>query len=108
MTKTPRTRPARKRTGKQTKDTHKPGYSAKLKAQAVKDGKCRQCFKKRDKKSPSTVRCSKCDARHRELAKKYAHDKVSQKTVKTRKARETQLLRVVRPKTLEPVQAATA
>lgn len=89
LARPPRRPSPRPRTGKQTKDSHPQDYHAKLKRAAVKQGKCRQCFQKRDKKSPSAVRCTACYRRHREQMKKYRHDKVSQAVVKTRPTRET-------------------
>lgn len=73
----------RLRTGKQARH-----YHSELKAKAVKQGLCRQCYKKRGK-SPSSIRCAACHATHLKQAKKYRHDKVPQAVVKTRKARET-------------------
>lgn len=80
LTKKPAPRP---RTGKQARH-----YHSELKAKAVKQGLCRQCYKKRGK-SPSSIRCAACHAIHLQQAKKYRHDKVPQAVVKTRKARET-------------------
>lgn len=60
----------------------------KHKASLVKQGKCRQCGKPRGKKSPSTVRCAACAARHAQQMKKYRHDGVSQAIVKARPQQE--------------------
>lgn len=48
-----------------------------FKAQLVKRGLCRQCGKKRDKKSPSKHRCSRCAKAHALYMKKFRHRKTT-------------------------------
>ena len=78
----------------------------------VKRGLCRQCGKRRDKGSSSTVRCSRCARIHNRYMKAYAHRPATastkgKTTVAAREARHGRHLRRVSSRTRTARATAT-
>lgn len=60
-------------TKRRKRDSRTKAHFINFKAQLVKRGLCRQCGKKRDKRSPSKVRCSRCAKAHAIYMVKFRH-----------------------------------